>query len=608
VILTRRSSPWTAAAVAAGFLAAAAFAAHAALSNGALGFPLDDAWIHLNYARTLREHGTFAYFAGGPPTAGSTAPLFTLLEAAGFMITSHEKPLALLLGLAGQLAFLVAFARWSARRLGDARWAALAVALVGLDGRAALLAVSGMETSLFLALCSLAIERRLAGRPLAAGLALGAALWVRPDALILAVVLAVDALLEARASRAGPGAGAHRVAGAAAAPTAGPGRGPALLFSSFAALALGYAVFHMLIGGRPLPATFAAKTAFYAGRSRIEFLMGDVAECFGSGAWLVLAPFALGSLARVIVALARGRGSSLRLEAGWALALPLAYLVLLPYSHRFTRYLVPALPSFAILAVAGVRDAERSAWLARAVGASARRVALGALLVGAGLLHGLLLARSDEFYRFACRYHAERHERAGRWLAEHTPSDAVIGTHDVGAIAFYSRRRIVDAAGLVSREVTPWIGKPTYTDSLAALFDRSGVTHLAGFDDWLPVDDVMPLVVFNTEPEVMRVFPWIPGRTHLVPRDAAALADHAESALAAGDVSRSLGFLRAALERDRASARVWLLLGDALAREGRAEPARQAWVRARALMPESPDVARRLGLAADTLAGPRRGP
>ena len=143
MILTRRSSPWTAAAVAAGFLAAAAFAAHAALSNGALGFPLDDAWIHLNYARTLREHGTFAYFAGGPPTAGSTAPLFTLLEAAGFMITSHEKPLALLLGLAGQLAFLVAFARWSARRLGDARWAALAVALVGLDGRAALLAVSG---------------------------------------------------------------------------------------------------------------------------------------------------------------------------------------------------------------------------------------------------------------------------------------------------------------------------------------------------------------------------------------------------------------------------------------------------------------------------------
>ena len=106
----------------------------------------------------------------------------------------------------------------------------------------------------------------------------------------------------------------------------------------------------------------------------------------------------------------------------------------------------------------------------------------------------------------------------------------------------------------------------------------------------------------------MRVFPWVPGRTRLVPRDAAALAEQAESALAAGDVSRTLGFLRAALERDRASARVWLLLGDALARDGRADAARQAWVRARALMPESPDVARRLGPAADTLAGPRRGP
>src|SRR5260221_5187704 len=201
------------------------------MANGGPGFPLDDAWIHLNYARTLREHGTFGYSAGGPPTAGSTAPLFTLLESAGFLFTAHEKPLAIALGLAGQLAFLWAFARWATLRLGDARWAALAVALVALDGRVALLSVSGMETSLFLALLALVIESRLAGRAWPAGLALGAALWVRPDALILGAVMAFDALLAGRERGAGrapaAAAGGGSGRGGAAPPVARPARGPA---------------------------------------------------------------------------------------------------------------------------------------------------------------------------------------------------------------------------------------------------------------------------------------------------------------------------------------------------------------------------------------------
>src|SRR5262249_59142101 len=121
--------------------------------------------------------------------------------------------------------------------------------------------------------------------------------------------------------------------------------------ASCAAYAYAYFAFTYAIGGKPLPATFAAKTAYYAGRSRLGFVTGDVAECFGSGAWLVLAPFALLAIGREAVAFARRRSAGLRLEAGWALALPLAYLALLPYSHRFTRYLVPALPAYAMLAV-----------------------------------------------------------------------------------------------------------------------------------------------------------------------------------------------------------------------------------------------------------------
>ena len=50
-----------------------------------IGFPLDDSWIHLTYARNLAEHREWA-FRLGERSAGSTAPLWTVLLAIGFLI------------------------------------------------------------------------------------------------------------------------------------------------------------------------------------------------------------------------------------------------------------------------------------------------------------------------------------------------------------------------------------------------------------------------------------------------------------------------------------------------------------------------------------------
>lgn len=377
------------------------------------------------------------------------------------------------------------------------------------------------------------------------------------------------------------------------------------MFGAFAAVAAIYVAFNLAVGGRPLPATFAAKTAFYAGRSRVEFLTGDVTECFGAGAWLVLAAFAIGAIAREAVAIARGRAGVLRIEAGFAVALPFAYFALLPYSHRFTRYLVPALPAYSLLAVSGLRAAFASERLATWPGA-ARASLLAAVLIAAGALHVRGTIASDALYRYACRYQSERQATTGRWLASHTAPDAVVATHDVGAIAFYSRRRIVDTVGLVSPEVVPWIGRPGYVDSLAALFTRRGVTRVAAFDEWLAVDDVEPLFTANAGPEVMRVFPWRAERTHLMSEEVARLGRAATDALAAGDDETALAALRQALALDRGSARLWVLLGDALARGDRREPAAQAYQRAAALFPESSEIAKRLaGVGASSPASPR---
>src|SRR5439155_919435 len=66
---------------------------------GAVGFPLDDSWIHLQFARNLAEGAGFAYNPG-VPVAGSTAPLWTLLLGAAVRVGGARLLVAKLLGVA----------------------------------------------------------------------------------------------------------------------------------------------------------------------------------------------------------------------------------------------------------------------------------------------------------------------------------------------------------------------------------------------------------------------------------------------------------------------------------------------------------------------------
>jgi len=56
-----------------------------AATEGGLGFPLDDGWIHQTYARNLARTGRLAYDASGVST-GSTSPLWTALLGLGYVI------------------------------------------------------------------------------------------------------------------------------------------------------------------------------------------------------------------------------------------------------------------------------------------------------------------------------------------------------------------------------------------------------------------------------------------------------------------------------------------------------------------------------------------
>src|SRR4051812_30532555 len=79
------------------------FLAEVARLKGGLGFPLDDSWIHLQFARNL-AHGAGLSYNPGEFVTGSTAPLWTALLAVLFPLPGSVLLWTQLLGIALYLA------------------------------------------------------------------------------------------------------------------------------------------------------------------------------------------------------------------------------------------------------------------------------------------------------------------------------------------------------------------------------------------------------------------------------------------------------------------------------------------------------------------------
>ena len=79
------------------------------------------------------------------------------------------------------------------------------------------------------------------------------------------------------------------------------------------------------------------------------------------------------------------------------------------------------------------------------------------------------------------------HVAMGRWLAANTPADAVVATNDIGAIAYFSQRRILDIIGLATPEVLDYLqpGEPADRGVLRYL-EKAQPDYLVLLPNWYP--------------------------------------------------------------------------------------------------------------------------
>jgi hypothetical protein len=421
-----------------------------------VGFPLDDAWIHLTYARNLAQHGEWA-FRAGEPSAGSTSPLWTALLSIGFLLNLAPYVWTYLLGWA-VLTMLGMAADSFVRRLVpayDSRipWAGLFFIFAW---HLTWSAVSGMETLLhgLLALAVLGALSTGSRRYLVLGLLTGLSAWVRPDGLTLLGPILFVALLAEKT---------WWLRGAAVSKT----------LIGFGALMVPYLLFNLALSGNPLPNTFYAKQAEYGSSWMARGLLDRTSEYLGpilASPFLALIPGALAWLAKRIRAWDRGVLASLLWASGY---LAIYFMNLPAYQHG--RYIIPAFPIMYLWGMAGLLEFIHSE-------RSNRRISF--------TWQVLTVVLSLAFTWIGARQNAEdvfwvESEIVGtaKWVDQNLPSDARLAVHDIGAIGFYVQNPLIDLAGLINPEVVPFIRDEA---RLAHYLDSKSVDYLVTFPSFYP--------------------------------------------------------------------------------------------------------------------------
>ena len=485
--------------------------------NKVRSFPLDDPWIHLTFAKNIFEYFSFSFFKNEMVTAGSTSPLFTILEAVGFFFTTNEMLIGYAMGVLFFVLSAYAFYRLSVLEFGkEIIFALLTAGIFIIDKWIVFISLSGMETTMFifiLVLASLFYQKRMA---LPLGTMLGLLLWTRPDGVAFIGAIIIDYALIRTYSKNQLDLQLFT------------GKDFRKIILSFALVAGLYIVLNYVLSGSFLPNTYNAKLTYYSPefRSRWDFLQYEVWEYFKTGAYYVLMIGFLYSVGKLIYDLYTKTYNQNTLYIVFILLFVLMYFIKLPYAHRFGRYMMPLIPFFILVATVGFRDIARiiNKYTTNALFSKS----IFYILIGITYFIGVKnYDENREQYALQCKYIYDRQVMAAQWLNKYTKEDDIVATHDVGAIGYYSNRKIVDVAGLVTPELIGKINDLSYVSYLQTYMKEKGVTYLAFLREWYRVSNQNPLFTTanSLPPEVMDVYKFVPGETEILSKEGNSLIE-----------------------------------------------------------------------------------
>ena len=523
--------------------------------NSFYSFPIDDPWIHLQFAKNLAEYGTFSYFKNEIVTAGSTSPLYTFVVAAGFLVTKNEMWLSYVLGILFFALAVFYFYKGSEDTFPKENWLAIAAVLIfALDKWLSLISVSGMETTMYifmLVACFYYYHRR---SPILFGITLGLTMWIRPDAAVFIIAVFIDYMLLLYFKKNLP----RENEGISLFPP------PDLLkiLAAFVIIASLYFAMNLSISGSLFPNTYSAKIAYYGPDidfRRPAFLKVEVWEYFTQSAYILLIiPFII-AVFKILSDTSRKRYNRNFIAVLFIFALIFVYWYKLPYAHRFGRYLMPIFPFYILLSVYGLR--EFFSWLARFLNDKKFINTLNIMFLTAVIIYFCFdYYKSRGLYQFETNHIYTRQVVTAKWLKNNTPEGSIIATHDVGAIAFYSDRKIIDIVGLINPEFIPMLHKPEFRNFMEGELKNQNVSYLAFLKEWATVANQTPLFKAGENIEVMFVYKYIPDRTHVLSLDITSGLTQADEFIRTKEYQKAMLVLNKLASYDPKASAIYFLL------------------------------------------------
>jgi len=443
------------------------------------GFPLDDSWIHHTFARNFAENLKWV-FNKGELSGGSTGPVWGLLLSLVYflgippIIGTYFMGFLLLWGLSVSGADLIA------KIFPGRRFVSLGAGIMlASEWHLVWSALSGMETILLI-LISLFLFNLIVSEEkkwLLIGLLIGLAIWIRPDGITLLGPALYSIPFKNRTPR-------NII------------KSTLLILAGVLFLGILYFAFNLHVAGDLWPNTFYAKQAEYAYLQETPFLTRflDLSKQSLVGVGILLLP---GLIIYVVMIINQRRWDILS-PLIWAVGYIGLYAWRLPVVYQHGRYIMPALPVIYLMGAAGlghilleINPREWKKIIMRTWLLSSIIVAAAFLILGARAFGMDVAVINTEMVRTA------------KWIDLNLEEDAVIAAHDIGALGYYSERKIIDLAGLISSDVIPFIRDEK---SIKNYLAEKEPDYLMSFPSWYPEMTADLIEVYKTKGKYSPLF------------------------------------------------------------------------------------------------------
>ena len=402
----------------------------AAVSEGRLILPLDDAYIHFQYAHQIARGEIYVYNPGLPPTSGATSFLYPYLLAVGDWIGFRGLALGYWATGIGALALAISGGLiWQIGRRFSGEGFAFGFALIFIvNGATAWHFMSGMETGLVITFVLLTVYGLTSKHHRAALIGAALSALIRPEGAILAALVVAYMIVNARRAK------------------------QPIRWGWFVPLAavIVQPLVNVIVTGSAVATGNAAKSLFGVVPSDLGYTITRIWENFtrAFAEWFALIPdlpfylgtaaalLALGGLLYLLISKAH-RGIALLLIL-WLIGSMAAISTLDTAFWHFKRYQMPLIAGLFALSVMGGAVLTRRVWL--------KPIAL----MGGAVLALMSAQWFLQSYAVNVSSVYRQPYQMAEWLSENAPADSVIAVHDVGMMRYIGGHTTLDIVGLTT--------------------------------------------------------------------------------------------------------------------------------------------------------------